>query len=305
LQLDEQRRELGVRLLAAEAALARSGEEVREAEDENLRPGDPEALAAGELRALLVGETKRTATRLQTRSRRLSGQSRRLVDKAAEAHARASTLEVEAERLRSEQRIALGRMREQAAARRSLAERIAALVVLMLPPAVGGPIVELATAVGEDWASAWSMVEARERAWRSLEVRRDDLFRDLTNAERTLAWTAQEAGAAEREFYKRDEERRARDRLANEELAAARAEHKMLRQAQAEWMQRRPNLAQLIEELRFGNREGTATYNELVDRLAHLQASVQRRTGDARAAAEPAGGRRRRGGGSWTDAAND
>lgn len=227
---------------------------------------------------VLLGEDKRKAQRLQTRLLRLQGQGERIAEISAQIQGETRELEREAFRLEGEQEAAAERARAAEAERCLLWERLALLAAAGQGAfAQDASLKELAEAVGQHWTEATQRADKRKADFEELTERRAALDARLVEEGARLRRLSEEIAGAGRQVGAEEQELRSRGRMAQEELRLAKAERTMLREAARDWRQRQPRLLAVVEELRVGNREGSACRRELGDKLASVRNLVERR----------------------------
>lgn len=190
---------------------------------------------------------------------------------------RGAELEQEAERLQTDQEDAVACLELQEAARSRQWSRLGAIAALRTGsgPPPGTPLHEVVAKIRREWTDARMSVDWRRRQRQELEGRRETLENELAVAQQALKQASSQLAASEYRLQSELRESRGRESLADEELAAARSEHKLLKQARAEWQRARPQLVSHLEELQAGNREGNGQTRDLSERLMALRHAVE------------------------------
>jgi len=278
---DMQRSHLEAEIEARQTSLNKCAQEIGAAEDAFHDAGDHTAQVAVTscLERCLLGDDRRSAARLQKRICRLQGQAGTLAEKQTRALRRLTALQSEAQKLEEDHRNAVDRAFKQAAERNELLDRLGRLWLLKRPPHRPNlSLAALAEHIAKDWRDATNSLQEREATWSGLEKRLARMQHDLRLSEDSEKSIAAEVKLAEGSFVVKHGEWRARQREAAQELTAARVEHTILRQAQTEWKKQRPQMVDLVEDLRAGSRRGTSMHEALSDRLATLRSALGQRS---------------------------
>jgi len=242
------------------------------------------------LRKKQVAENKRKLAKAEAEASRVEAQVFEVSGAASSLREEAAELEREVARLHEEREAGMRRTLERDAARAALWGQLAALASVGVGASSStslsteADLTELAEQVGKSWATARRNNEMLHlRSERCVAERLEcermhaQLTQDLAGARQSANHAATAFAAAERELAGRESEHRGQQRRWAGEIAIAKSECTLLREARGEWQKARPQLANLIDELRTGNREGNSSHQELVKHVSGLRCKVDRR----------------------------
>jgi len=275
----------------AEEVMAQANEEAQESQARARELDAQNSKLQRDLQAIKAQlEDRRRADSLQLEEQEASA-CRRLLDSAGRLESeaqraseatealclRGAELEQEAERLHADQEDARARLNQLDAARAKQWSRLAALAATRsgTEPPPGTPAHALVAVISRDWTEARKISDWRRRQRQDMEGRRDVLQSELAAAQKALQQAATQHAAASCTLESWQHECSARERLADEELAAAQNEHMVLKDARHDWQRARPQLVGLLEELHAGNREGNGQTRDLSDRLVALRRALE------------------------------
>jgi len=201
------------------------------------------------------GEDLLAVAKLREQISKLEAQAESSASRTAELWRSAEELTVEVKRLECDHYEARQRHHALAAARTALRGRLTALATARRPTTASTPLVSLIAQIGKDWADAQLFRSQQEAAWQSANVLRRELLGKLAALPDTTCLAAAALAAAEDRCATIRQEQRSRKHLVSSELAAAVAEHRVLKEAQAERRKAKLQLVGLIEDLQPGSRQ--------------------------------------------------
>ena len=194
-------------------------------------------------------ETRRKSTRLRARLARLEQEREEVSEEVSFYRKSCRQLEAEAESLRSTVRLREEEMKRN----KEMEARLKLQLMSLLPrPVAEESLSDLARLVGRTWAESRSAGEARRSEMMSLKEHRQKLEIQIVDAQAKIESDTKKLLRAEEELALLKSERQAQGRLVTEELAMARAENKLLNEDRSLWLQTRPRLLNLLEDLKHG-----------------------------------------------------
>jgi len=196
---------------------------------------------------------------------------------------RSKEMEVSIDRMQSEKEAALAITKEHDTQREALWGRLASLASVRggAPPA-DSSLSDLVDIIAKEWTEARRLHEWSQRNSILVQQRRRELEAQLDIAREAGSRAAMKREAAASDFESKDRDRRTRSRRAADDLASAEAENTLLVENRLEWTRTRPQLEQLIEELRIGSHESKGAAQSLADRLTSLRKAIDiQRLGNA------------------------
>jgi len=244
-----------------------------------------EKLASVESRWDLGEGARRRSTRLRARIARLQQECQEISEEVLAYRNSSQELEAEVEHWRAKLRL-----REEEERRNEEVEvQLKPKLMALLPhPVAEDSLFELARLVGRTWAEARSRGEARKAELDSLKEHQHKLANLTVAIQAEVEAESQRLLVAEEELAFLKSERRTQGRQAKEELAVARAEHKVLSEDRSLWLQTRPRLLSLIDDLQRpspskahgGRRQADEALQAAAEEKQELQAMINALEGD-------------------------
>lgn len=196
-----------------------------------------------------LGDTRRKSARLRAKIARLEQERQEVSEEAAFYRNSCRQVEAEVQSLKSKVRL----REEEHKRNKEMEARLKSLLQSLLPKSVAEEslldLANLARLVGRTWAESRNLGEARRAEMISLKEHRQKLENFILDTQANIESETQRLLRAEEDLARLESERRAHERLVKEELAVARAENKLLNEDRSLWLQTRPRLLNLIEDL--------------------------------------------------------
>lgn len=197
-----------------------------------------------------LGDTRRRSARLRAKIARLEQERQEVSEEVAFYRNSCRQVEAEVQSLKSKVRL----REEEHKRNKEMEARLKSLLQSLLPQSVAEEslldLANLARLVGRTWAESRNLGEARRAEMISLKEHRQKLENFILDTQANIESETQRLLRAEEDLARLESERRAHERLVKEELAVARAENKLLNEDRSLWLQTRPRLLNLIEDLK-------------------------------------------------------
>lgn len=194
-----------------------------------------------------LGDTRRRSARLRAKIARLEQERQEVSEEVAFYRNSCRQAEAEVQSLKSKVRL----REEEHKRNKEMEARLKSLLQSLLPKSVAEEsLLDLARLVGRTWAESRNLGEARRAEMISLKEHRQKLESFILDTQANIESETERLLRAEEDLARLKSERRAHERLAKEELAVARAENKLLNEDRSLWLQTRPRLLNLIEDLK-------------------------------------------------------
>lgn len=223
--------------------------ELKLAQEEECKLREKVAILETSRKQMGQDETRRKSTRLRARLARLEQEREEVSEEVSFYRKSCRQLEAEAESLRSTVRLREEEMKRN----KEMEARLKLQLMSLLPrPVAEESLSDLARLVGRTWAESRSAGEARRSEMMSLKEHRQKLEIQIVDAQAKIESDTKKLLRAEEELALLKSERQAQGRLVTEELAMARAENKLLNEDRSLWLQTRPRLLNLLEDLKHG-----------------------------------------------------
>lgn len=248
--------ELQARLHAATGSQSRAGTfqapdpAVKAAQEEERKLRERVAFLEKDPHRSGLEDTRRRSARLRAKIARLEQERQEVSEEVAFYRNSCRQVEAEVQSLKSKVRL----REEEHKKNKEMEAHLKSLLQSLLPKSVAEEslldLANLARLVGRTWAESRKLGEARRAEMISLKEHRQKLENFILDTQAAIESETQKLLRAEEDLARLKSERRAHERLVKEELAVARAENKLLNEDRSLWLQTRPRLLNLIEDLK-------------------------------------------------------
>merc|ERR1712110_521942 len=135
----------------------------------------------------------------------------------------------------------------------------------------------LVAQVSQDWQHAWRHAASVTAERARMEHLHAELTTELACAQDALSHGKASLAGAEQELDVVEWQCQRRHRQTLDEVSASKAERNRLLESNEDWRRKRPQLEELVDQLRIENENGAASRQELTTHLAAMRSTVEQR----------------------------